>query len=106
MKIGVMFHCTYTLSDPSLLNMMTCPSVKKRRRNYSSSHVSEYITNIQIGDNSQAKEVFKYSTPRQMLGRKCKNKRDNLAKKRPGPIHVLGEALETDLVQLSLAINK
>ena len=74
-----MFHCVRALSDQSLPKMMSSPSVKKRRKNYSSGDVDEAITKIQTGEISQAKAVREYGILRRTLARKCKNKRENVA---------------------------
>ena len=73
-----MFHGVRALSDQSLLKMMSSPSVKNKRKNYSSGDVDKSITNIQTGGISQAKSVCEYGIPRQTLAHKCKNKRDNV----------------------------
>ena len=70
-----MFHGERALSEQSLLKMISSPSVKKRKNNYSSGDVDEAITKIQTGEILQAKAVCKYGIPRQTLARKCKNKR-------------------------------
>ena len=60
-----MFHGLRTLSDQSLLKMMSSLSVKKRRNNYSSGDVDEAITKIQAGDILQAEAVREYDIPLQ-----------------------------------------
>ena len=65
-----MFHGARTLSDQSLVNIMSYSLVKKRSNNYSSGVIDEAITNIQIGEISYAKSVFKYGILRQTLGKK------------------------------------
>ena len=94
-----MFRGARALIDQSLPNMMSSTSMKKRRKNYSSSDTDEAITKIQTGEISQAKSVHEYVIPCQILVRKCNNKRYNLADKIPGSLPVLGEAAEKDLVQ-------
>ena len=44
-------------SDRSLLNMMSSPSAKNKRNNYSSSNVDEDTTNIETGEISHTKSV-------------------------------------------------
>ena len=56
--------------DQSLFKMMSSPSVKKKRKNYSSGDLDEAITKIQTGDISQAKVVREYSIPVPNLGTK------------------------------------
>ena len=75
------------------------PSVKKRRNNYSSGDVDEDIKKIQTGEISQDKAVHEYGITRQTLARKYRNKRYNVADKRPGYLPVLGEETEKDLVR-------
>ena len=101
-----MFHGEYEMSDQSLLKMVSSPYMEKRRNNYSSDDFDEAITNIKTGEISQAKEVLKYGIPRRMLASTCKNKRDNVAYKRPGPITFLGESEEKDLAERDLAMQK
>ena len=72
----------------------------------SSGDVDEATTKIKTGEISQAKEVLKYGIPRRMLASTCKNKRDNVAYKRPGPINFLGESDEKDLAERDLAMQK
>ena len=86
--------------------MVSSPSVKNMRKNYSSGDVDKSVTEIQTGDISQAKAVLKYGIPRQMLAHKCKNRRNNVAEKRPGSCPVLGEAAYKDLVRWALAMQK
>ena len=54
-----MFRGARALSQ-SLLKMMSSPSVKKTRKNYSSSDVDKATTKIQTGEISQAKAVRAY----------------------------------------------
>ena len=84
-----MFHGVRELSDQSLLNMMTYPSVKNRRNNYSSGDADEATTNIQTGEISQAKAVRKYGIRLQTLAQKYRNKIENVAENRTGSISVL-----------------
>ena len=93
-------------SDQSLLKMMSSPYTKKKRNNYSSGGADGSITKIQIGEISQAKAVRKYGIPIRSLAWKCKSKRENMTENSPGPIPVLGEATEKDLVQWALAMQK
>ena len=94
-----MFHGACTLSDQSLLKMVPSPSLKKRRKNYSSGDVGEAITKIQTGEILQVKAVLVYGIQHLTLARKCKNKLENVAENRPCSLPVLGEAAEKDLVQ-------
>ena len=80
--------------------------MKKRRNNYSSGDVDEDIKKIQTGEISQDKAVHEYGITRQTLARKYRNKRYNVADKRPGYLPVLGEETEKDLVRWELAIQK
>ena len=41
-----------------------------------------------------------------MLGRKCKNKTENLAEKRPGSLPVMGKSENNDLLKWALDIQK
>ena len=84
-----MFHGVRELSDQSLLNMMTYPSVKNRRNNYSSGDADEATTNIQTGEISQAKAVREYGIRLQTLARKYRNKLENVADNRTGFLPVL-----------------
>ena len=101
-----MLHGASALSDQSLLKMMSSPSMKKRRKNYSSDNADKAIKNIETGEISQAKAVREYGIPHRTLARKCKNKRENVAEKRPCTLPVLGEAAEKGLVQWALAMQK
>ena len=101
-----MFHGPRALSDQSVLKMMSSPSVKNRRKNYSSGDVDEAITNIRTGEISRAKAVKEYGIHSQTLVPKCKNRRDNVAEKRPGSLPVLGESADKDLVQWALFMKK
>ena len=85
-----MFHGECALSDQSLLKMMVSPSVKKRRKNYSSGDVDEAIKKIQTGETSQAKAVCEYGIPLRTLARECDNKVDNVVEKRTGSIPMMG----------------
>ena len=85
-----MFHGAWSLSYLSLLKMISSPSVRKRKKNYSLGDIDEAITNIQTGDISQEKAVCEYGIPRRTLARKCKNKIENVADKRPGSLPVMG----------------
>ena len=101
-----MLHGASALIDQSLLKMMSSPSVKKRRKNYSSFDVDKSITRIKTGEISHAKAVCKYVILRQTLARKFRNKRENVSEKSPGSLPVMGEAAEKYLVQWSLAMKK
>ena len=105
-KIRTMFHGARALSDQSLLKMMSSPSVKNKRKDYSSSDVDETITKIQKWNISRSKKLCEYVIPWRTLAQKCRNKRDNLAKKSPGSLPVLGEAVDKDLVQWALPMQK
>ena len=101
-----MFHGARVMIYQSLLNIMSYPSVKKRSKNHSSGDVDKSIKKIQTGKISQAEAVREYSIPRRTLGRKCNNKRENLAEKRPGYLPVLREAAKNYLVQWELVTHK
>ena len=47
----------YALSEQSLINMMSSPSMKNSRDDYSSGDVDEAITKIHTGEISQARAV-------------------------------------------------
>ena len=104
-KIRTTFHGAHAMSH-SLLKIISYPSVKKRRKNYSSADIDKAITNIQAGDITRTKAVCGYGIPRQTLARKCKNEKENVAEKMPCSLPVLGETSEKDLVQWSLATQK
>ena len=90
-----MFHGACTLSQ-TLLEMISSPSVKKRRENNSYGDAYKAITKIETGEISHMKEVRGHGILRQTMAQKCKNKRENVAEKRPGSLPVLGEAAEKD----------
>ena len=68
-----------TTSDQSIISMMSYPSAKNKRKNYSYSDIDEAIKKIDTGDISQAKAVHGYGIMYQTLERKCRNKRGKLA---------------------------
>ena len=61
---------------------------------------------MQTGEITQVKVGRKYGMPCRVLARKCKNKIENMAEKRPGSLPVLWEAAEKDLVQCTLEMQK
>ena len=72
-----MFHGAHALIQ-KLLKMVSYPSVKNSRNNYSSGDVDEAITKIQTGEISQTKAVREYGIPCRMIAHKCNNKRENV----------------------------
>ena len=69
------------LSDESLLKMISSPSTKNNKNNYSSVDVEKSIANIKTGDISQVKFVRKYRIPRRNLAIKC-NKKERVCHRR------------------------
>ena len=100
----VLIYMARAPSDQSLLTMMSSPSAKNKRNNYSSGDVEEAIRNIETVEISQVKAIREYGIPRQTLERKCKEKRENVADKRTVPTPVLGEESDKDLVQFAITM--